>query len=86
MKTVVMIIYILKIILLLLIALMYLNIIPDNGPFFTIVHKLFKIVVGLYIIYYFTRKEMSNIDFHDRLIMIIAGAMLALSSLKNTCD
>ena len=69
--------YILKIIILILIALMLLKIIPLKGKFFIIIDTVFKFSLGIFIIIFFSTKKL-DIDKHDRMIIIISGFILLL--------
>jgi hypothetical protein len=69
--------YILKIIILILIALMLLKIIPLKGKFFIIIDTIFKFSLGIFIVIFFSTKKL-DIDKHDRMIIIISGFILLL--------
>ena len=69
--------YILKLVILILIALMLLKILPLKGKYFVIIDTVFKFSLGLFIIIFFTNKKL-DIDKHDRMIIIISGFILLL--------
>jgi hypothetical protein len=70
--------YILKFLILLLVALMSLKIIPVNGKLFTLIDTIFKISVGLFIIIFFSRGNCVSLDKHDRIIIILSGFILIM--------
>lgn len=70
--------YILKFIILLLIALMSLKIIPVKNKIFIIVDFIFKLSLGLFIIIFFIKNKNDNLYVHDRLLFIISGFILIL--------
>jgi hypothetical protein len=70
--------YILKFIILLLIALMSLKIIPVKNKIFIIIDFIFKISLGLFIIIFFLKSKNDNLYVHDRLLFIMSGFILIL--------
>ena len=70
--------YILKFIILLLIALMSLKIIPIKNKIFVIVDSIFKLSLGLFIIIFFLKNKNDNLYVHDRLLFIMSGFLLIL--------
>jgi hypothetical protein len=67
--------YILKLLILIAILLMRLGLVPINGKYYTIIESLFKFSLGLFIIIYFSNKNL-NVDRHDRILFYIAGVVL----------
>ena len=78
MKSYHLIFYILKIIILILIALISLKIIPVRTNIYIIINCIFKFMLGIFIIYFFISNSKINIDNHDRLLFILAGFILIL--------
>ena len=54
---------------------MRLGLVPINGKYYTIIESLFKFSLGLFIIIYFSNKNL-NVDRHDRILFYIAGVVL----------
>ena len=67
--------YILKLLILIAILLMRLGLVPINGKYYTIIESLFKFSLGLFIIIYFSNKNL-NVDRHDRILFYISGVVL----------
>jgi hypothetical protein len=77
MKTHHMLLYIIKISILILIALVSVKIIPVKKEIYVITDFVFKFLLGIFIIYFFLTSKL-NIDRHDKLIFILAGFILIL--------
>lgn len=67
------ILYIIILIILIIIALMSLNIIHVKTETYILTDFVFKILFGLYIIYFFLFTNKMNVEIHDRLIFILSG-------------
>jgi hypothetical protein len=67
--------YILKIIILIAILLMRIGLIPLNGKYYIIIESLFKFSLGIFIIIYFSNKDL-NVERHDRILFFISGIIL----------
>ena len=72
-----MLLYIIKISILILIALVSVKIIPVKKEIYVITDFVFKFLLGIFIIYFFLTSKL-NIDSHDKLIFILAGFILIL--------
>lgn len=70
--------YILKFLLLLLIALMSLKIIPVKNKFFIIIDFIFKLSLGLFIIIFFSTNNYDKLKKDDRILIILSGFVLIL--------
>ena len=68
--------FFLKIVLLVLTAMVFLGIIPLDNNVYLLVNNLLKFSLGLFIIYYFTKNKLDNIDYHDKLFIILGGFFL----------
>lgn len=67
--------YILKLLILISILLMRVGIVPFNGKYYTIFESLFKFSLGIFIIIYFSNKNI-KIERHDRILFYIIGIVL----------
>ena len=67
--------YILKFIILIAILLMRVGLIPVNGKYYVIIESLFKFSLGIFIMIYFSNKDL-NIEKHDRILFFISGIIL----------
>jgi hypothetical protein len=67
--------YILKMIILIAILLMRVGLIPVNGKYYVIIESLFKFSLGIFIMIYFSNKDL-NIEKHDRILFFISGIIL----------
>lgn len=67
--------YILKLLILIAILLMRLGLVPINGKYYTIIESLFKFSLGLFIIIYFSNKNL-KVERHDRILFYISGVVL----------
>ena len=57
-----------------------LQFIKEEGPIFLIIDTLFKMSLGIFIVYYFSRKVPQNsIDSHDRTLLLMSGIILLLT-------
>ena len=70
--------YILKFIILILIAMISLKIIPLQNKLFILIDFIFKISLGLFIIIFFSTNKYDNLEKHDRILFILAGFILIL--------
>ena len=70
--------YILKFIILILIAMISLKIIPLQNKLFILIDFVFKISLGLFIIIFFSTNKYDNLGKHDRILFILAGFILIL--------
>jgi hypothetical protein len=70
--------YILKFIILVLIALMSLKIIPVRNKLFVLIDCVFKISLSVFIIIFFSTKKFVELESHDRLLIILSGFILLL--------
>ena len=77
METYHMFLYIIKISILILIALVSVKIIPVKKEIYVITDFVFKFLLGIFIIYFFLHTKL-NIDSHDKLIFILSGFILIL--------
>ena len=77
METYHMFLYIIKISILILIALVSVKIIPVKKEIYVITDFVFKFLLGIFIIYFFLNTKL-NIDSHDKLIFILSGFILIL--------
>ncbi len=72
--------YIIKIIIIIGLLLMYTGVISYNRPLFLILDTLFKVSLGVYMIYYFSNKnKLQNMDSHNRLLFMMAGFILLVT-------
>ena len=70
--------YILKLFILFLLILIYLKIIPIKNKLFVLIEFIFKFSVGIFIILFFSYDNCTNLDKHDRIIIILSGFILIL--------
>lgn len=73
--------YTLKIIVLIGMLLIAFGKIEKDRPLFLIMDTLFKISLGIYLIYYFSGKNNTNtsIDHHDKFLFMISGFILLVT-------
>jgi hypothetical protein len=85
MKTYHLYFYFLKIILLIIICLIGLKFINIDSKIYILIHTIFKISLGLFLILFFSINKSSKkcLDIHDRILFIIAGVILLLLSLPH---
>jgi len=69
---------IIRIIILLLVLLMGLKIIPIQGKYFVLIQTIFKIFIGLFMIIYFSKKDLA-ISADDKAIIISSGIILIIT-------
>jgi hypothetical protein len=67
--------YVLKIIILIAILLTRVGIIPIDGKYYIIIESIFKFSLGIFIIIYFSNKNL-NVERHDRILFYISGVVL----------
>ena len=67
--------YILKIIILIAILLTRVGLIPVDGKYYIIIESIFKFSLGIFIIIYFSNKDL-NVEKHDRTLFFISGVVL----------
>ncbi len=67
--------YILKLIILIAILLSRVGLIPVNGKYYIIIESLFKFSLGVFIIIYFSNKNL-DVERHDRILFFISGVVL----------
>ncbi len=67
--------YILKLIILIAILLSRVGLIPVNGKYYIIIESLFKFSLGIFIIIYFSNKNL-DVERHDRILFFISGVVL----------
>ena len=67
--------YILKLIILIAILLTRFGLIPVNGKYYVIIESIFKFSLGIFIIIYFSNKDL-NVERHDRILFFISGVVL----------
>jgi hypothetical protein len=67
--------YIIRLIIFIAILLMSIGLIPIDGKYYIIVQDLFKISLGIFIIIYFSNKNL-NIDSNDKNLFFIIGIIL----------
>jgi hypothetical protein len=60
-------------------ALIFLGKIPAEGPIYVIIDTIFKVSLGLYIILFFGYNKVPQIDKHDRMLLIISGFILLIT-------
>ena len=70
--------YILKFLILLIIALISLKIIVIKDTFLLLMDSIFKISFGLFIIIFFTKNINHGLEKNDRMIIILSGFILIL--------
>jgi hypothetical protein len=70
--------YILKFLILLMIALISLKIIVIKNKFILLMDSIFKISFGLFIIIFFTKNINHSLEKNDRMIIILSGFILIL--------
>jgi hypothetical protein len=70
--------YLLKLTILIIVILMSLKIIDVNDDYLLIIDSIFKFSLGLFIIYFFTNHKFTNMDDHDRILIILSGLILIL--------
>ena len=59
---------------------MYTGTIKFNRPLFLIMDTLFKVSTGIYLIYYFSNKNLSqNMNPNDRLLFLMSGFVLIIT-------
>jgi hypothetical protein len=51
------------------------GLIPINGKYYIIIESLFKFSLGIFIIIFFTNKDL-NVERHDRVLFFISGVVL----------
>lgn len=59
--------------------LIFLGKIPSDGPIYVIMDTVFKISLGLYIIYFFGYNKNMSIDKHDRMLLVSSGFILLMT-------
>jgi len=64
--------YTLKLIILIAILLSRVGIIPVDGKYHIIIESLFKFSLGIFIIIYFSNKDL-DVEKHDRILFYISG-------------
>lgn len=70
----------LKFFIIVALILVALNFIKEEGPIFLIIDTLFKMSLGIFIVYYFSKKVAQNsIDSHDRMLLMMSGIILLLT-------
>ena len=67
--------YILKILILIAILLTRFGLIPINGKYYIIIETLFTFSLGIFIIIYFSNKNL-HIEKHDRILFSMSGVVL----------
>jgi hypothetical protein len=70
------ILYIIILIILIIIALISLKIIKVKNETYIITDFLFKLIFGLYIIYFFIKNKNIKLEVHDNIIFILCGLIL----------
>jgi|LauGreDrversion4_2_1035121.scaffolds.fasta_scaffold154087_3 hypothetical protein len=70
----------LKFFIIVALILVSLNFIKEEGPIFLIIDTLFKMSIGIFIIYYFSQRVSANsMDSHDRMLLMMSGVILLLT-------
>ena len=67
--------YILKLVILIAILLSRVGLIPVDGKYYIIIESIFKFSLGIFIIIYFSNKDL-NVERHDRILFFISGVVL----------
>ena len=67
--------YILKLVILIAILLSRVGLIPVDGKYYIIIESIFKFSLGIFIIIYFSNKDL-NVERHDRTLFFIAAVVL----------
>lgn len=58
----------------------YIGFINKAGPYYLIIDTIYKMSLGIYLIYFFRNKNaVPSLDSHDRLIFMVAGFILILT-------
>ena len=70
--------YLLKLIILILVALISLKIIPTRNNFFIIIDSIFKLSLGLFIIIFFSTSNINKLLKEDRILIVLSGFILIL--------
>ena len=70
--------YILKLSILLLIILMSLKVITIKTKLFIIIDSIFKLSLGLFIIFFFLKNNRINLEEYDKILIILSGFILIL--------
>lgn len=70
--------YLLKLIILILVALISLKIIPTRNNFFIIIDSIFKLSLGLFIIIFFSTTNIDKLLKEDRILIVLSGFILIL--------
>ncbi len=70
----------LKFFIIVALILVALNFIKEEGPIYLIIDTLFKMSLGVFIVYYFSKKVPQNsMDSHDRMLLMMSGIILLLT-------
>ncbi len=53
--------------------------ISHEGPLYLILDTIFKISLGIYLVWFFTYEKINGLNHHDRLLFIISGFILLIT-------
>ena len=68
--------FFIKFLIIIMTILILFNKSPFDGKYYILIESIFKISLGLFIILYFYGNNCNNLNYYDRLLIIITGFIL----------